>query len=231
MSHRPTLWDTVSTTSSPESACGATPSGSRDGRTTGPSGPAAPPVSPLARRERERVSPTFVISGPSGTALSENADLFVGEQVAGKAGLEWFDAVSADLEAAGYAVGAVDFCAAGVGAPHIRQRLYWLAHADREQFHRAGNLRPRRRNEPPDGGGTCRPAHAWTGRRREVEWIRCRDGKTRPAEPGTFPLADGAPARVGRLRGYGNAIVAPQAAAFIEAVMDILRQDTSAPTL
>jgi hypothetical protein len=36
---------------------------------------------------------------------------------------------------------------------------------------------------------------------------------------------------VGRLRGYGNAIVAPQAAAFIEAVMDILRQDTSAPTL
>ena len=185
----------------------------------------------------------------------------VGEQVAGKAGLEWFDAVSADLEAAGYAVGAVDFCAAGVGAPHIRQRLYWLAHANSEQFHRAGNPRPRRRDEPSDGGGTYRLAHAsgtgleggaryssdpqfppaqrgggsgevaWAGRWRDVEWLRCRDGKTRPAEPGTFPLADGAPARVGRLRGYGNAIVAPQAAAFIEAVMDILRQDTSAPTL
>jgi hypothetical protein len=27
---------------------------------------------------------------------------------------------------------------------------------------------------------------------------------------------------VGRLRGYGNAIVAPQAAAFIEAVMEII---------
>jgi DNA (cytosine-5)-methyltransferase 1 len=146
----------------------------------------------------------------------------VGEQVAGKAGLAWLDAVSTDLEAAGYAVGAVDFCAAGVGAPHIRQRLYWLAHADGEQFHRAGNLRPQRRDEPSDGGGTCRPAHAWTGRWREVEWIRCRDGKTRTAEPGTFPLADGAPARVGRLRGYGNAIVAPQAAAFIEAVMEII---------
>lgn len=37
-----------------------------------------------------------------------------------------------------------------------------------------------------------------------------------------FPLAHGAPARVGRLRGYGNAIVAPQAEAFIEAVMSVL---------
>jgi DNA (cytosine-5)-methyltransferase 1 len=27
----------------------------------------------------------------------------------------------------GYAVGAADLCAAGVGAPHIRQRLYWVA--------------------------------------------------------------------------------------------------------
>jgi len=34
----------------------------------------------------------------------------------------------------------------------------------------------------------------------------------RPVESGTFPLADGIPARVGRLRAYGNAIV-PQAAA------------------
>jgi len=35
-----------------------------------------------------------------------------------------------------------------------------------------------------------------------------------------FPLAHGAPARVGRLRGYGNAINAEVAATFIEAVME-----------
>jgi len=39
----------------------------------------------------------------------------------------------------------------------------------------------------------------------------------RPVEPGTFPLAHGAPARAGRLRAYGNAICAPQAAEFISA--------------
>jgi DNA (cytosine-5)-methyltransferase 1 len=54
-----------------------------------------------------------------------------------------------------------------------------------------------------------------------AEWIYCRDGKYRPVEPGTFPLAHGAPARVGRLRGYGNAIVPACAAAFIEAYCDI----------
>jgi len=49
-----------------------------------------------------------------------------GEQVASRAGLEWFAAVRADLEGSGYAVGAADLCAAGVGAPHIRQRLYFV---------------------------------------------------------------------------------------------------------
>src|SRR5690606_31057001 len=52
-----------------------------------------------------------------------------GEQVASKDGLAWLDLVQADLEGAGYACGAADLCAAGVGAPHIRQRLYWVANA------------------------------------------------------------------------------------------------------
>ncbi|WP_146074525.1 DNA cytosine methyltransferase, partial [Pectobacterium brasiliense] len=47
-----------------------------------------------------------------------------GEQVASSDGLEWFDLVQADLENAGYAATAFDICAAGVGAPHIRQRLF-----------------------------------------------------------------------------------------------------------
>jgi DNA (cytosine-5)-methyltransferase 1 len=61
-------------------------------------------------------------------------DVVFGEQVASKDGLNWFDLVSTDLEGEGYAVGAADLCAAGVGAPHIRQRLYFAAdseHAER----------------------------------------------------------------------------------------------------
>ena len=50
-----------------------------------------------------------------------------GEQVAAKAALPWLDLVSADLEGTGYTVGAADLCAAGVGAPHIRQRLWFGA--------------------------------------------------------------------------------------------------------
>uniref|UniRef100_UPI0026090062 hypothetical protein n=1 Tax=uncultured Desulfovibrio sp. TaxID=167968 RepID=UPI0026090062 len=59
-----------------------------------------------------------------------------GEQVASKDGLAWLDLVLSGLEGAGYACGAVDTCAAGFGAPHIRQRLYWVAHADGKQLHR-----------------------------------------------------------------------------------------------
>ncbi|SUB81988.1 Modification methylase HhaI [Pragia fontium] len=53
-----------------------------------------------------------------------------GEQVASKDGLGWLDTVQADLEGADYASAAVDICAAGVGAPHIRQRLFWVANSN-----------------------------------------------------------------------------------------------------
>ncbi|HGO4227769.1 TPA: DNA cytosine methyltransferase [Klebsiella pneumoniae] len=72
---------------------------------------------------------------------------------------------------------------------------------------------------------------------RDADWLLCRDGKWRPVEPGTFPLVDGAAARmgrvqpgvarvasgnrVGRLKGYGNAINAQAAAAFIRAYMGV----------
>ena len=57
-----------------------------------------------------------------------------GEQVASKDGREWLAGVRADLEGAGYAIGAADLCAAGVGAPHIRQRLFWVADASGVNF-------------------------------------------------------------------------------------------------
>ena len=51
----------------------------------------------------------------------------MGEQVAGQAGYGWFDGVRTDLEGTGYASRAVDIPALAVNAPHIRQRLYWVA--------------------------------------------------------------------------------------------------------
>jgi DNA (cytosine-5)-methyltransferase 1 len=61
------------------------------------------------------------------------------------------------------------------------------------------------------------------------EWIECRPelpkypkGRWRPVEPGTFPLAHGATARMGRLRAYGDAINAQVAKAFVESVMELV---------
>jgi DNA (cytosine-5)-methyltransferase 1 len=56
-------------------------------------------------------------------------DVIFGEQVANNDALAWLDVVQAYLEAADYAVGTIDLCAAGLGAPHLRQRLWWVADA------------------------------------------------------------------------------------------------------
>ena len=74
----------------------------------------------------------------------------------------------------------------------------------------------------------------------DADWIPCRDGKHRAIKPGTLPLVNGpaagvgrsgdtslpdsentAEARVMRLKGYGNAIVAPQATEFIKAYLSV----------
>lgn len=184
-----------------------------------------------------------------------------GEQVASKDGLAWLDLVQADLEGEGYAFGAVDTCAAGFGAPHIRQRLYWVADTTSEQYDRTRGIGAGRRFEYSDcspvgrladaekrgrgkecaddgritlgdrtqglsaghdsSGGDLRPSPT-DGHWRDADWLLCRDGKWRPVEPGTSPLAHGAPNRVGRLRGYGNAIVAPQAAEFVKAYLSTI---------
>lgn len=54
---------------------------------------------------------------------------------------------------------------------------------------------------------------------RDADWLHSRDGWWRAVRPGSFPLADGVPARVGRVRTYGNAINIEAAAAFIKSYM------------
>jgi DNA (cytosine-5)-methyltransferase 1 len=76
-----------------------------------------------------------------------------GEQVASALGRTWLVAVRADLEAMGYAVGAADLCAAGVGAPHIRQRLWWVADANGGHAGAEREQRGREQRQQPQDGG------------------------------------------------------------------------------
>jgi len=155
-----------------------------------------------------------------------NPPVVLGEQVASKDGLGWLDLVLADLEVSGYAVGASDLCAAGLGAPHIRQRLWFVAHSDDarlEGWARAGGADQRAAGPRGVAGGLADDDDAglsrfaglrlqgpglhdadgrgvlggfWAG----ADWIPCRDGKWRPVEPVTQPLVDGYPSRMGRVR-------------------------------
>jgi DNA (cytosine-5)-methyltransferase 1 len=233
----------------------------------------------------------------------------MGEQVAGKAGYDWFDGVATDLEREGYSARAADIPACSVGAPHIRQRIYWVAAnmADANSQSIRGRLSAKAAGAPGDDEGeaqqrewfrsdvstsrsgddvadtitygwdeslqslprgqaewsrsdcingsmgdanvsrpqehrgfdelhqrtgwqgTIRPAFNsdlgdrksncsfWEG----AEWIAGPDGKSRRVEPSIPLLANGIPNRVGRLRGYGNAIVPPLAAEVIKAFMEV----------
>ncbi len=172
-----------------------------------------------------------------------------GEQVAGAVRHGWLDLVFGDLEGEGYACGAVVLGAHSVGAPHLRQRLYFVGdtvsagsqgrgkrgHGTHERAAWAAGLAreladaecgsPERRRYDVGTTPSESEREAWERERVRLdpwaggEFIPCRDGKARPVEPGTFPLAHGIPGRVGRLRAYGNAIVPQVAAAFVSAVM------------
>ena len=155
-----------------------------------------------------------------------------GEQVASNGGLGWLDSVSTDLEKEGYSFGAADLCAAGVGSPQLRQRLWFVAHNYGQGWQRGlprGQDNGREHQHRHSGcSGTIslldNAKRSNKGDRTfwsECDWLPFRDGKVRPVEPSTFSLAHGITAKVGRLRAYGNAIVPQVAQTFIEAYMDL----------
>lgn len=139
-----------------------------------------------------------------------------GEQVASKDGLAWLDLVQSDLEAADYTNAAVDLCAAGFGAPHIRQRLWFVAHPKGKRWVGSEN------STAPAGRISTEKRSSVDGYWAQAEWGECSDGKLRPFESQSFPLANGTAGRVGRLRAYGNAINAEVATAFIGAYRESL---------
>ncbi len=151
-----------------------------------------------------------------------------GEQVASADGREWLTGVRLDLEALEYEVGAADLCVAGVGAPHIRQRLWWVAdgidRGPQDGWPRSnGTDKPsdREQNADADNGAEAKELcsiNHW----QDSTWHQCKDGKSRriPTEPALFPLADGLPGRVGLLRGAGNAITPQVAEMFIRSFLN-----------
>lgn len=76
----------------------------------------------------------------------------------------------------------------------------------------------------PSAPGTTDRAGPTYGSWSAPDWLYCRDGKWRPVRPGSFPLAYGVQNRVGKLRGYGNAIVPEVAAQVIGAAMEIFEE-------
>ena len=161
----------------------------------------------LGKQDERHLLPHFI----SLVAQCRPTVLF-GEQVSAAIKHGWLDDLYTEMEANNYAVGSIVIGAHSVGAAHIRQRLYWVAHSS--------------------GAGSPEQL----GQRHElqvIDWIYCRDNKYRPVESGIKPLVNGVPrgmvhqcdpfntqeARTVRLKGYGNAIVPTLAAEFIKAYM------------
>ena len=144
-----------------------------------------------------------------------------GEQVASKDGREWFAGVRTDLEASGYACGCSNLPAGGVGAPHKRERLYFVADSTSLGWKRGSLV-----------SGCC---DATVERHDSSIWRENREnardrftGETSLGEwnpqPEPVTQAHGISCAVGQLRAYGNAIVPQVAAEFIKAFLEVERK-------
>ena len=149
------------------------------------------------------------------------------------------DRVTADLDAAGYRVEGRIIAAADVGAPHRRERLFLVAHADGERVRleqqrvpggRARDVRDRGQSEPKHDGASG-------GRHPEPGVGRGAHGVPRgldrwPARPGDHPavwepsraVMLEQPTRAQRVAALGNAVVPQVARVAGERVLEILQQ-------
>jgi DNA (cytosine-5)-methyltransferase 1 len=114
---------------------------------------------------------------------------------------DWIDLVHSDVGSMGYAFGSVSLPAAGFGAPHVRDRAYWVADAEwREQSWQE----------------SCRRETRRMGREQQpVSW----DKTWKDALAEFRVLDDGISRNVAATDAIRNALVAPVAIAFIEAFL------------
>lgn len=159
--------------------------------------------------------------------------MFFGEQVTPAIGKHWLDFVHLEMEAEGYACGTAVLPACSIGAPHERKRAFIgavrnLVYANNQCELSASNSKGIGNLD----GASVAPDEPWN----RPEWIACKDGRSRPIEPGLSPVVNGIPKGMGRgkrslpamaaanrrarIRGYGNAIVPQLAAQFIMSFME-----------
>jgi DNA (cytosine-5)-methyltransferase 1 len=135
-----------------------------------------------------------------------------GEQVASRAGRSWLDVVLTDLEGAGYACAAADLPAAGVGAPHKRSRMFFVAYADGQpgRLHEA-RRQPRRTDAQVERSGEAQRVAHGSSARLEVIGQQQTRRQLKTAERGCSSrrLVDSGSTRSGRNAG---AVPGPEAA-------------------
>lgn len=121
-------------------------------------------------------------------------DVCFGEQVDGPLGRGWLTGIQVDLEAAGYAFGAARLCAAGVAAPHKRQRLYWVAQSQRGGCGAGGLSEPRQKGwdtQPEQRGGIVSVVQPDSARRFKGQPASATSGHGGAVEPAGGAVAQG----------------------------------------
>lgn len=132
----------------------------------------------------------------------------VGENVRGL--VNWngglvFDEVQSDLEAAGYEVLPFLLPASGVGAPHQRYRIWFVAHANGQRLE--GRLRQNRQkckvsDVHTKALGACTNQPSWEDLPSQPPVCGGNDGLSRELDGTTFPSW-----RNESIKAYGNAVV------------------------
>lgn len=143
-----------------------------------------------------------------------------GEQVEDAISHGWMDRLDSDLAREGYVTAYAVLGAHSVGAPHKRDRLYWVAYRGEGRRELCKALVQQATILEPKGicAASDYPRYTPDATRQ----ILCADGVYRPIplEPEFYPMATGVPSYgMEIVCGAGNAIHTETAAGFVRAVM------------